>query len=660
MESLARQGEQCFLLMVRQMKPIKSQGLTEAHKREKMKQTGPIKLRDIKEVKKEVLEGVGSQFREGLTRILDEYESVFPAQLPSGPPPSRGVEHGIDLVEGAEPVDRPPYRLQLKEQDELEAQLKDLLAQGFIRPSHSPYGAPVLFVPKKDGRWRMCIDYRALNKTTIKDKHALPRIDDLLDRLGKAKFFTKLDLASGYHQIAMKEKDIMKTAFRTSRGHYEFTVMPFGLTNAPATFQRLMNTVFADEWGNFVIVYLDDILIFSETAEQHLDHIRAALKRLQQASLFGRLHKSTFCQEEVEYLGFHVSSFGIRPSPDKVAAVVDWPRPQTVRDVRSFLGLSSYYRRFIRHYSLLARPLTELTKTDTMKQWGVAEQKSFDQLKAALVTAPVLRLPDFSRQFVLTTDASLVAVGAVLKQYFGDGLQPVAYESRKLNSTQMRYSAYERELLGIVEALRKWRSYLQGQRFIIQTDHSSLRHLPNQPSVNRRIWKWIGILQSYDFEIRHIPGVRNPADSPTCRDWVGQRYSVKKNAKVDSDLVKILRVGKDATHEEISSALQQLFSAEHSVLSEPEKCTVSVAVTESESQRAVLSVSRSTIRLQTELKLRILRRLREEEPYKTILDRFEGENIPVLERDDGKYKIQHSLLLFTLCRQCQGMSTGKL
>ena len=510
-------------------------------------------------MRREKLEEVLPQFHKKMEELLKNNEDIFPEELPKGRPPTRAVEHSIELAEGAEPANRPPYRFSPKEQAEMEAQIKELLAQGFIRPSYSPYGAPVLFVPKKDGRWRMCVDYRALNKDTIKDKYPLPRIDDLLDRLGRARYFTKLDLASGYHQIGVKECDIPKTAFRTNRGHFEYIVMPFGLTNAPATFQRLMNKVFEKEWGVYVLVYLDDILVFSEDAESHFKHLETVMGRLKEAKLYGRLHKCEFMKKEVEYLGFQVSREGIKPSQDKVQAVVDWPRPNTVKDVRSFLGLSSWYRRFIKHYSLLARPLTDLTKCETMKKWDEAQQRAFDQLRMALVTAPVLRLPDFDRPFVLTTDASLVAVGAVLEQDFGDGLQPIAYSSKKLTPTEIRYSAYERELLGIVDAIGRWRSYLEGQHFIIQTDHSSLRHLPNQPSVNRRIWKWVSILQGYDVDIRHIPGVRNPADALTRRSWVCDKARSQRVKIKDDDLVKILRVEKNASDKEIQMALDKLY-----------------------------------------------------------------------------------------------------
>ena len=260
-------------------------------------------------------------------------------------PPKRIVEFEIKTEEGAIPPNKPPYRLSPKEHEELQAQLDDLLAQGHIRPSTSPYGAPVLCVPKKDGRWRMCVDYRALNRQTIRDRYPLPRIDDLLDRLGKARHFTTLDLASGCYQIAVKESDIPKTEFRTQRGKFEFIVMPFGVTNAPATFQQMMNSLFKEELDDFILVYLDDILIFSRTLQEHIRHIRIALERLRTAKFYARLHKCSLFQTRVEYLGFDVSVRGIQPSPEKVKTIVEWPTPKSVKDVRSFSGLAGFYRR---------------------------------------------------------------------------------------------------------------------------------------------------------------------------------------------------------------------------------------------------------------------------------------------------------------------------
>ena len=290
-------------------------------------------------------------------------------------------------MEGAVPSNKPPYRLSPKEYDELQAQIDNLLAQGQLRPSRSPCGALVLFVPKKDGRWRMCIDYRALNKQTICDRYPLPRIDDLLDRLGKARHFTTLDLASGYHQIAVKEEDILKTAFRTQRGQFEFIVLPFGVTNVPATFQRMMNVLFKEELDAYVLVYLDDILICSQTLEDHVQHIIQSLQKLRDAHFFARLHKCSFFQTRVEYLGFDVSADGIQPRPEKVRMVVEWSRPQGVKDVRSFLGLASFYRRFICNISYKTRPQTDLTKDGIVWNWDDPEESAFWELKESLVNS---------------------------------------------------------------------------------------------------------------------------------------------------------------------------------------------------------------------------------------------------------------------------------
>ena len=371
-------------------------GLTEGKKRDLMKQTGPKKrFLSVEEWEAQILERVNPGVRGKLKKLVDEFKDVFPDTLPKGRPPKRDIVHEIRTKEGAKPSSQPPYRLSPSEQDEMEEQVKDLLAQGFIRPSASPYSAPILFVPKKDGRWRMCIDYRALNKQIVKDQFPLPRIDSLLERLGQATVFTKLDLASSYHQIAMEETSIQKTAFRTNRGQFEFLVMPFGLWNAPASFQRLMNKVFADNLGEFIAVYLDDILIFSRNIDEHWQHPRWALEKLREAKLYGRLHKCEFLKDQVDYLSFEVSPSGIKASPGKIKAVIEWPKPKSVHNVRSFLGLASYYRRFVRGLSEMARPLTKLTRAGVEWSWSTSQHQALNRLKLALTTAPILKLPDF-------------------------------------------------------------------------------------------------------------------------------------------------------------------------------------------------------------------------------------------------------------------------
>ena len=641
---LMKQGEPVYLALIRSNEQA-VQGMTQKVKYQKMKETGPIrKAPPVAETRKRMCSEAPVAMRMELDSLLREYVDLFPERLPKGQPPKRQVEFEIKMKEDAVPPSKPPYRLSPKEHDELQAQIDELLAQGHIRPSTSPYGAPVLFVPKKDGRWRMCMDYRALNKQTIRDQYPLPRIDDLLDRLGQAKHFSTLDLASGYHQIAVKASDIPKTAFRTQRGQFEFLVMPFGVTNAPATFQRLMNEIFKEELDDFVLVYLDDILIFSKTLKEHIHHIRQALEKLRKAQLYARLHKCSFFQERVEYLGFDVSPHEVQPSPEKVRTVVEWPRPCSVKDVRSFLGLAGFYRRFIKQFSLKARPLTDLTKEGIHWHWGENEEKAFVTLKRSLVVAPVLHMPNFDLPFVVTTDASLVSVGAILEQNFGQGMQPVAFESRKLNPAETRYSAYERELLGIVWAIGKWRHYLEGRHFIVQTDHSSLRHLPNQPSVNRRIWKWVSILQGYDIEIRHIPGKVNPADALTRQIQMQDAEYAGQVKKEDQDWVQNMRVTPDANDTVIQQKLNELYSK--SSLQDQKQRAMQFVLSDIETEsNAVLAVSQSSVTIDCTMKQQMMNELRNDDQYSQIIQTLEDPN----ERNevsvnDKKYRIKQGVL----------------
>ena len=645
MDKLLGRGADVYLAVV-MPSSIQGHGVTQKIKQQIMKEKGPIrKAPPVADTRSKMCKEAPVAVRAELQGLLKQYEDVFPEQLPKGKPPKRTVEFEIKTEEGATPPNKPPYRLSPKEHEELQAQIEDLLAQGHIRPSTSPYGAPVLFVPKKDGRWRMCVDYRALNRQTIRDRYPLPRIDDLLDRLGKAKHFTTLDLATGYHQIAVKNEDIPKTAFRTQRGQFEFVVMPFGVTNAPATFQRMMNSIFKEELDDFVLVYLDDILIFSETLQEHIKHIKTALEKLRTAKLYARLHKCAFFQKKVEYLGFDVSSQGIQPSPEKVRTIVEWPRLQSVKDVRSFLGLASFYRKFIKQFSLKARPLTDLTRDNVAWQWTEKEEKAFNDLKTSLVVAPVLRIPNFDLQFVVTTDASLVSVGAILEQDFGRGLQPVAYESRKLNPAETRYSAYERELLGIVWAIGKWRHYLEGKHFVVQTDHSSLRHLPNQPSVNRRIWKWVSILQGYDIEIRHIPGKTNPADALTRQvREMDAEYSGQVKQQ-DADWMQNVRIESTATDAEIQSRLQQLYSKADTAGKQGKTVQLTTVLHQAEKQ-AVLAIGESTIQIDNEMKHRMMQLIQNEEMYEDILQQLQDPTqANEIRKNDKVYRIRRGVLM---------------
>nr|GFA57513.1 putative reverse transcriptase domain-containing protein [Tanacetum cinerariifolium] len=311
-------------------------------------------------------------------------------------PPVREVEFNIELIPGAEPISKAPYRMAPIELKELKDQLQELLERGFIRPSVSPWGAPVLFVKKKDGSMRLCIDYQELNKITIRNHYPLPRIDDLFDQLQGAMYFSKMDLRSGYHQLRVKEQDVSKTAFRTRYGHYEFLVMPFGFTNAPTVFMDLMNRIFHEFLDKFVIVFIDDILVFSKSKEEHEDHLRTVLQTLRQEKLYAKFSKCEFWLSSVEFLGHIVLAEGITMDPAKVEAITKWPRPTSVTEVRSFLGLAGYYRRFVEGFSRLALTLTKLMRKGEKFVWNEEREKSFEELKQRLLSAPVLTLPSGS------------------------------------------------------------------------------------------------------------------------------------------------------------------------------------------------------------------------------------------------------------------------
>ena len=329
-------------------------------------------------------------------------------------------------------------------------QLHELQEKGYIRPSSSPWGSPVLFVRKKDGSIRMCIDYRSLNEVTIKNKYPLPRIDDLFDQLQGAKYFSKIDLRSRYYQLKIRPSDVPKMAFVTRYGQYEFTIMPFGLTNAPTYFMNHMNKVFMEELDKFVVVFIDNILIYSKSAEEHEQHLRIVLERLRAHELYAKFSKCEFWLMKIAFLRHILSEEGVAVDPAKVEAVTNWKQPKTVIEVRSFLGLAGYYRRFIEGFSKIARPMTELTKKDKKFMWTEACEKSFQELKKRLIIAPVLTLPDIHKYFVVFCDASRQGLGCVLMQ---DG-KVVAYASRQLKVHEKNYPTHDLELAAVIHALK--------------------------------------------------------------------------------------------------------------------------------------------------------------------------------------------------------------
>ena len=436
--------------------------------------------------------------------VVSEFDDVFPEELPSLPP-VRQVEFRIDLVTGSAPVAKAPYRLAPPEMKELQNQLLDLKEKGFIRPSSSPWGAPVLFVKKKDGSQRMCIDYRELNKLTIKNRYPLPRIDDLFDQLQGAAWFSKIDLRSGYHQMRVREEDIEKTAFRTRYGHYEFVVMPFGLTNAPAAFMDLMNRVCSPMLDRSVIVFIDDILVYSKTEQEHEQHLREILEILRREKLYAKFSKCDFWLPEVQFLGHVVNKEGIMVDQAKIDAVKRWEVPKTPSEVRSFLGLAGYYRRFIENFSKIALPLTRLTKKSEKFVWGIEQQSAFKELRHRLCNAPILTLPDGVEDMVVYCDASHQGFGAVLMQRD----KVIAYASRRLKPHEMNYPTHDLELGAVVFALKIWRHYLYGVKCTIFTDHKSLKYLFDQQNLNMRQTRWLDVVKDYDCEIRYHPGKAN-------------------------------------------------------------------------------------------------------------------------------------------------------
>jgi transposase InsO family protein len=463
------------------------------------------------------------------TEIKDFADVILVGDTENRPLP-KGVEHAIDLEPGQRPPFRPLYNLSAKELTALREYLDQALKNGWIKQSVSEAGAPILFVPKKDGSLRLCIDYRGLNAITKKNRHPLPLISETLDRLGRATVFSALDLKDAYYRIPIKRSDSWKTAFRTRYGHFEYNVMPFGLTNAPATFQAYINRALAGLVDVCCVVYLDDILVYSDTREQHVRDLRAVLERLRKFALYASWKKCKFFTQEVEFLGYIVGVAGVSMDPRRVTTVEEWPRPTTLREVQVFLGFANFYRRFIRSYSKIVAPLTALTKgsKDGKKTgpllWGESEEHAFRTVKASFTAAPVLRHYDPSAELRMETDASQFAIAAILSQklYAGEehaGWYPIAFWSRKMIPAECNYETHDGELLAIVEGFKQFRHYLEGAAHAVQvlTDHNNLRGFMGVKQLNGRQARWATFLAAFDFVIEHRAGKTNPADAPSRR-----------------------------------------------------------------------------------------------------------------------------------------------
>jgi hypothetical protein len=436
--------------------------------------------------------------------VVCEYLDVFPDELP-GMPPDRDIEFAIELQPGTAPISKRPYRMPPAELAELKKQLQELLDKGFIRPSTLPWGCPALFVKKKDESLRLCVDYRPLNAVTIKNKYPSPRIDVLFDQLVGSKVFSKIDLLSDYHQIKIRADDIPKTAFSTRYGLYEYLVMSFGLTNSSTYFMYLMNSVFMPELDKFVVVFTDDILVYSRNEQEHTMHLHTVLQRLRDHRLYAKLSKCDFWLREIKILGHTISQDGVSVDPEKVQEVMDWKPPTSVRQIRGFLGLVGYYRRFIPDFSRIAKPMTELLKKGVKYEWIQKCEDAFHALRQHLTTAPVLAQPDNTKPFEVYCDASGTGLGCVLMQ----DNRVIAYASRVLRPHEHNYPTHDLQLAAVVHALEIWRHYLMGAHCNIYTDHKSLKYIFTQADLNMRQRRWLELIKDYDLEVHYHPGKAN-------------------------------------------------------------------------------------------------------------------------------------------------------
>lgn len=469
--------------------------------------------------------------------LVNAYPTVFTDTPPKGGSRIQAEHECIPLPEESKPTFRPMFRYSPLEMAELEKRIQELLENGYIQPSTSPYGAPVLFVKKpRSEELRLVIDYRQLNKLTLRNRHPIPRIDDLLDSLSGAKVFSSVDLRQAYHQIKLVDSDKPKTAFRTPFGHYEWVTLSMGLTNAPAIFQSVVNNIFRPYLGKFVVVYLDDICVFSKTSEEHMKHLRLVLDKLKEYKLTVAWHKCHFFQQELLFLGHIITADGVRADPAKVEAVAKYPRPKDPHELRSFLGMANFFRRYISKFAVIAEPLTRLLKKECDYIWGEKQTEAFEGLKQALITAPVLKLPDWQSDspFEITCDASYMGISGMLVQ----DQHPVAFESRKLNSAEKNYSPTELEMLAVVHCIKIWRCYIEGKDVHVYTDHKPNTTFTTNPHLNRRQARWADELMSYNIQWHYKPGPQN-----TVADALS-RHPVKEGKVLLASTAAKLRKGK--------------------------------------------------------------------------------------------------------------------
>lgn len=445
--------------------------------------------------------------RAEITRLLKRYADIISKnEMDTGL--TDLTEHVIETGRSA-PIRQRPYRISFAEREKVRDLVNDLIRSGKIQESTSPWACPIVLVKKKDGSLRFCCDWRKLNQVTRKDAMPLPLIPDMIDRLAQAKFFTKLDFTSGFYQVRLSEPSREKTAFVTPDGHYEWNVMGMGLTNAPATFQRLMHKMLGSLLWQHSMAYMDDLIVYSATFEDHLRNLTEVFEAIRSANLKVKPTKCEFAKQSIPYLGHIISSDGVRCDPANIEKIRNFPLPQSRKDVRCFLGLTSYYRRFIEKYSFIAKPLHDLTKESVQFGWEPIHTEAFESLRRKLISPPILAFPDFTKPFRVSTDASGVGIGSVLKQGDPGHENVIAYASRVLRPEEQRYSATEREFLALRYATQVFRPYLYGTKFVVVTDHQSLRHLRTMKTPNGRIQRWNMDLLDFDFEVVYKPGKTN-------------------------------------------------------------------------------------------------------------------------------------------------------
>lgn len=502
---------------------------------------------EFRENRSEIVSGnirtdhLNKEEKRSLIEIVEKFSDIFSIEDEKLSMTS-AVKHRIRTNPGAEPIFTKSYRYPKVHEEEVREQVQKLKKDGIIRDSSSPWSSPLWIVPKKTDasgkkKWRMVIDFRKLNDLTVADNYPLPNITEILDQLGKAKYFSTLDLTSGFHQIPMEEVDTEKTAFSTPYGHFEYTRMPFGLKNAPACFQRLMNTVLAGLQGIKCFVYLDDIVVYGQNLEEHNNKLIEVLEQLRKANLKLQPDKCEFLRKEVNYLGHVITDKGVKPDPKKIQSIVEMQAPVNTKGIKSFLGMIGYYRKFIRDFSRFAEPMTRLLKKDVEFIWGQEQQNSFQKLKELITKYPILQYPDFSKPFIITTDASNRGIGAVLSQEFNGKDLPIHFASRTLNKSETSYSTTEKECLAIVWATKQFRPYIYGTKFVIMTDHRPLTWLFQVKDPGSRLVRWRLKLEEFDYTIVYKKGKENVVADELSRNV---RITEQEKEETWQDLLSLL------------------------------------------------------------------------------------------------------------------------